>query len=431
MPLLHIVHCIDTEGPLDESLKDTFKRIKKIYKINVKPSKKNLDLIQNKKINLGKDTDAIAKMVSPEMLNYNRSWKEIGKMLRKISSFKFRNQVQDSFKKGWKYSWHCVDHYLTKNPRKKDLGYGKIFKFYKNFIKKNNLQDELNWHFHTNSINGNPLAASTSYNNSMNLLTYIICRRIIDDKWFPVVNRPGFHSIRPDSHLFLEQWIPFDYSNQSHNKKHNQRDLSFNRFGDWSRAPKTWAGYHPDIKDYQKKGACNRIIFRCLNLGTRFRNLDERDIESAFLEAKKKGKAILAIATHDFRDFSNELEDLKNKINKIKKKFNNVKIRYSGAEEAAKSLYSKNNNKIKFNVKIRDNRVIINLTSGQIFGYQPFLAIKDKKGKYHHDNLDVIKPGKVWSYFLDEQTIEKSDVSKIGLGSAGLYGGYFVKTIKL
>jgi hypothetical protein len=431
MPLLHIVHCIDTEGPLKETLKDTFSRINKIYKTKLKPTKSNLVKIQNRKINLGNNMNAIAEMVSPKLLNYNYSWKKLNKMLKIVSSNKFRKITLDSYGNGWKYSWHCLDHFLKKNPRRKTLGYGKIFNFYKNFLKTNHLKDELNWHFHPLSINQNPLAAATSYNNSMGLLTYIMCRRIIDHQWFPVVNRPGFHSIRPDSHLFLEQWIPFDYSNQSHDEINNQLDLSFNRFGDWSRAPTTWSGYHPDIKDYQKQGYCNRIIFRCLNLGTRLRNIREKDIIDAFNQAKKDGKAILAIATHDFRDFSEDLISFKLLLKKIKNRFKNVNIKFSGAEEAAKDLYDKKNQKLKFKVSLKKNRVLINLVSGSIFGAQPFLAIKDIRNNYYHDNLDVVKPEKIWSYVLDEQTIEKNKVSKIGVGSAGKYGGYYVKTIDL
>ncbi len=431
MSLLHIVHCVDTEGPLKETVKDTFLRINKIYKTKIKPSKINLTKIQNKEIDLGKNTDAIAKMVSPKLLNYNNSWKKLNKMLKNISSNKFRKITLDSFGNKWKYSWHCLDHFLKYNPRKKTLGYGKIFDFYKNFLKINRLDDEINWHFHPLSINQNPLASATSYNNSMGLLTYIICRRIIDNQWFPVVNRPGFHSIRPDSHLFLEQWIPFDYSNQSHGKINNQIDLGFNRFGDWSRAPTTWSGYHPDIKDYQKKGFCNRIIFRCLNLGTRIRNVREKDIVDAFKEAKKKGKAILAITTHDFRDFSEDLINFRLLLKKINNKFKGVDIKFSGAEEAAKDLYGKKNQKLKFKVSLKKNRILINLVSGNIFGSQPFLAIKDKNNRYYHDNLDVIKPERLWSYILDEQTIEKKMVSQIGIGSAGKYGGYYVKNISL
>ena len=61
MPLLHIVHCIDTEGPLKETLKDTFSRINKIYKTKLKPTKSNLVKIQNRKINLGNNMNAIAE----------------------------------------------------------------------------------------------------------------------------------------------------------------------------------------------------------------------------------------------------------------------------------------------------------------------------------------------------------------------------------
>ena len=84
MSLLHIVHCVDTEGPLKETVKDTFLRINKIYKTKIKPSKINLTKIQNKEIDLGKNTDAIAKMVSPKLLNYNNSWKKLNKMLKYI-----------------------------------------------------------------------------------------------------------------------------------------------------------------------------------------------------------------------------------------------------------------------------------------------------------------------------------------------------------
>ena len=42
--------CIDTEGPLTESLGATFDRINSKFKLNIKCSKKNLSLLQNKNI---------------------------------------------------------------------------------------------------------------------------------------------------------------------------------------------------------------------------------------------------------------------------------------------------------------------------------------------------------------------------------------------
>lgn len=49
-PILHIVHCIDTEGPLDEDLQATFERLKYIFGIHLKPTRENLNLIQLKKL---------------------------------------------------------------------------------------------------------------------------------------------------------------------------------------------------------------------------------------------------------------------------------------------------------------------------------------------------------------------------------------------
>ena len=41
-PVMHIVHCIDTEGPLTEDINETFKRLKVIFQIDIEPSKDNL-----------------------------------------------------------------------------------------------------------------------------------------------------------------------------------------------------------------------------------------------------------------------------------------------------------------------------------------------------------------------------------------------------
>lgn len=40
--IIYVVHCIDTEGPLHESLEATFERLKHIYHIDLEPSQENL-----------------------------------------------------------------------------------------------------------------------------------------------------------------------------------------------------------------------------------------------------------------------------------------------------------------------------------------------------------------------------------------------------
>ena len=109
---------------------------------------------------------------------------------------------------------------------------------------------------------------ASSYVNSPELYQ-IITRRIIERNWFPVVNRAGFHCERPDSHLFLEQWIPFDLSNLStedYSELENSVDFRNGRTGDWRRSTTNWEVYQPHHDDYQIPGNCRRWIgrvFKC------------------------------------------------------------------------------------------------------------------------------------------------------------------------
>ena len=426
---LFVVHCVDTEGPLNEKIGDTFNRLRSIFGIELEPTHDNLLALQESRIDLHGLEDAVARCFSPELMAYNRDWAEIDQMLDKVMSKEFRVQIPDDFGNGWVYSWHCMDHVgVVDNPRAKDLGYGKIFRHYRDRLAiSENQADELNWHFHPLSISRKSTDAATSFVNSYQILYEIICRRIIEFNWFPVVNRPGFHAERQDSNLFLEQWIPYDYANQFTEDSTNQPDLMNGRFGDWRRSPSTWRGYHPSHDDYQTLGQCRRVIFRCLNVGTRVRTLTDRHIIEAFSEAEQTGKAILAVANHDWRDIEQDVSTLASRLKEIQKTFQNVSIRYSGAEAAASALYEPSDTEsLELDMEIRNTTVLLKVIKGEIFGPQPFLAIRDLKGNYFHDNLDIVVPGREWSYILDGQTLPPHEISIIAAASAGRFGGYSV-----
>ncbi len=424
---LYVVHCVDTEGPLNETVVATFERLESIFGITLAPTRENLELLQNKKIDLAGKEDAVAKCFAPALLKYNANWLELDQMLNDLLSNSFRKQYPDDFENGWVYSWHCMDHigYLD-NPRHKDVGYGNIFRFYRSkLLELGCTQDEINWHFHPLSLTRNPMHAATSYVNSYEVLIQILCRRILEDQWFPVVNRPGFHSERSDSHAFLEQWIPFDYANQACEEPQDQPDLSEGRFGDWTRAPKSWRGYHPSHDDYQTEGACRRLIFRCLNVGTRLRSLSEDHVREAFTEARDSGAAILSFADHDYRDMRPNVNLVRSMLRNVKTEFPDVSIKFSGAEDAAVSLMGMgycNKPAPKLRINLVGTRLFIEVLEGEIFGPQPFLAIKTKEGHYYHDNFDVIEPRKKWAYVLDDQTVQITNVSKVGVGTAGRFG---------
>ncbi len=429
MALLHIVHCIDTEGPLTETLDATFARLRTSFGIDLPPSAETLAKLQRREIPLHGREDAAARMLAPELLAYNTSWDAIDAMLAELLSPDFRNRMRDDDGGGWVYSWHCMDHMrYGENPRHKDVGYGNVFRFYRDALRRHSaVCDELNWHFHPLSITRNPLHAATSFANSQDVLLEILARRILEDGWFPAVNRPGFHAERPDSHLFLEQWIPFDYANQSHQDETDQPDLSGGRFGDWRRAPRSWRGYHPSHDDYQVMGDCRRWIFRCLNVGTRFRAMTPDHLREAFREAASTGKAILAFADHDYRDIRRDVTAVRAMLAQIRPEFPDVAVRFSGAETAARNLLGISDRPApRLSLQVTSGHAAIRLEEGEIFGPQPFLALQTRDGRALHDNLDAQEPGRLWTYCLDDQTLPVEALSMIGVGAAGRWGGYSV-----
>ncbi|WP_337996583.1 hypothetical protein [Oleispirillum naphthae] len=434
MALLHVVHCIDTEGPLTETLEASFERLRGSFGIDLPPDADTLARLQRREIPLNGREEAVARMLAPELLAYNSSWNAIDAMLAELLSPEFRNRMRGGDGNGWVYSWHCMDHMrYAENPRHKDVGYGNVFRFYRNALRRHGAErDEIDWHFHPLSLTRNPLHAATSFANSQDVLLEIIARRILEDDWFPVVNRPGFHAERPDSHLFLEQWLPFDYANQAHENETDQPDLSGGRFGDWRRAPRSWRGYRPSHDDYQVPGGCRRWIFRCLNVGTRFRAMTSDHLREAFREAAETGKAILAFADHDYRDIRRDVATVRAMLAEVRPEFPGVEVRFSGAEAAARDLLGVSDRPApRLSLRIEGSRAVVRVEAGEIFGPQPFLALRTRDGRALHDNLDFQEPGRLWTYCLDGQTLPPEALTAIGVGAAGRWGGFATAKLEM
>ena len=426
--VINIVHCVDTEGPLNETLKATFNRIFSLYNLKIQPTKKNLIDILNQNKKFKKIGKLISKTFNKRLLTYLDSFSKINKMLNNIESKKYRNSIKDDFGNGWIFNWFCMDHVNFKsNPRKRVIGYHKIFDFYINRVQNLNQckKDAIHFHFHPHSISNHAHHSGTHWWSHNNSLYQILSRRIIDRMWFPCSNRPGFHVIRPESHWFLEQFIPFDFSNQS-NKNYQddllQSDVNNFRFGNWNKAPQTWTPYHPDHNDYQKKGKCNRIIVRCLNVGTRHNLLKQTDVDKAFKEAKKGNKVLLAFTNHDFREMKDDIEQVKNYLDKSKKKYGDVLVKYCEAASAVRDVMKLDKRPAcKFKIFFKNNLLTIS-TKEPTFGPQPFFTIKDIFGKYHHDNLNFIESNHEWNYVFDENTIPLKYVESVGIASNNKVG---------
>ena len=433
---LYIVHAIDTEGPLYESLDATFERLEKIIGLKLEPSRTNLQKLRAKTIDLNGQEDTAALIVSEQLLNYNDTWDKVDNMLEELLSETYRKRYADSTGNGWIYSWFLVDHVgYDINPRRRDMGYHNVFDHYKFMLKETgSLQDDVQFHFHPMPTYKEAHICATSYLRSPHLLE-VLTRRIIDRTWFPSCFRPGFHAERPDAHWFLEQWIPFDFANQAlpEDAQAGHMDVAGGRLGDWRRAPSDWSHYHPSHDDYQRPGHCRRTLFRCLNVGTRFRLLDEAEVRRAFERADKGNPTILAFTNHDFRDMRTDVAETHAMITKVAKEFPEVPWQHSKALDAAKAVLNRTN-KDPFTLEvslepIEDSLRLVVRANHDTFGPQPFLAVKTKDKRYLTDNFDIQVPRRYFSYTFDADTVLPSSLDSIGVASNDINGSTHVVTL--
>jgi len=428
MKHLNVVHLVDAEGPLHESLDITFKRINEIFGLKIKPTKKNLSKILDKSLNLkiskSKKTD-FYQTFNKNLLSLKKNWKEINDENKKIFTKNFRKLFLDSFGKSWTINWNCVDHVnYIKNPQGRALGYHKIFDYYKKKISSSKIKDSLYFHFHPISLSNYANASGNHYFANSDNLFQILSRRIIERNWFPSVFRPGFHIENPDSNWFLEQFIPFDYANQSC----DQINLNYGRFENWLDAPKDWEPYHPSHDDYKKKGNSRRWIARILNVGSRLAVINQKEINKAFEQKKLGKKVILSFTNHDFRNMSEDFDHVYKMLKESSKKYN-VKFKFSDAKEAFQETFDLKKTKLKFNIKFIKNKVFIN-SNKKIFGPQPYLSIKTKKNKFFHENFFIKKPFSQWVYTFDRNSVPIEDLDTFAFAANDSAGNTGIVKIK-
>lgn len=422
---VYVVHCIDTEGPLYESPEVPFNQIKTVLGIDIEASEKNLIKLQNGLLDLNGQEKAVKDLIDVHKMAINIDWDMLRKSLETITTDEFRNQLKDSNGHGWVYSWFCMDHvgFTGENPRRRDAGYHHIFDKYMEMVKKQDKGDIVQFHHHPVSHSGNYHECGTAF-WGRSTLNDILTRRIIDRSWFPTAFRPGFHTERPDSHWFLEQWIPFDYGNQAIKENEtNQLDMMNGRFGDWRKAPIEWRPYHPSHDDYQKKGNCHRWITRCLNMHARIREISQEDVLEAFKTAQKNGKAILAFTDHDYKDMKYDIERIRHFLKKAIVEYPKVKFEYTDAITAMRKCCNIPSKDLEMNCKIDyDNKIRLQvLTKEKIFDPQPYLALKTFDNDYIWDNFDF-EGENVWSYTFDCHSIEYSRIEKIGVAANNSFG---------
>jgi hypothetical protein len=424
---VHIVHCIDAEGPLHESVDATFERLRSIFGLDLEPSRATLAALQAGDIDLGGIEADVQRVVDPHLLAYNDTWDKVDAMLEECLSPAYRDAVPDSFGGGWVYNWFCVDHVdYDINPRRRDMGYHNVFDHYRAVLRDSGSpQDGLHFHYHPHPFSREAHRCATHWWAASDSLSQTLSRRVIDRGWFPAAHRPGFHVIRPESHWFLEQYVPFDFSSQAmlpDEEAGAAADLDGGRLGDWRRAPAVWRPYHPSHDDYQVPGDCRRWIARCLNVGTRYRLLTERDVRQAFSEAREGKPVVVAVTDHDFRDMRPDIDGVRELLSRVALDYPGVPFRYSEAVQAmrdALGLAARRPCELDLTLRtIDDGKHSVEVRSATpTFGPQPWLALKTTAGTYHFDDFDIGVPFHEWQYVLDHETFPLAALQTIGVAA--------------
>ena len=444
--IVYVVHCIDAEGPLYEDLEAKFNRLEGIFGITgVEPTSESFQKLLGGELDLGGKEDLVLQVFSSHLSNYMDTWDRLDRMLASAMSPKFRSKFKDSYNGQYVYSWFCVDHVgYELNPRRRTIGFHSIFDYYKQLLNsEDNSQDGLHWHFHPMSTYKEAHRCATSLLNSPHVVETLV-RRIIERGWFPSCCRAGFQSERPDIHWFLEQYIPFDFTNTSLEDSldiESQDDLANGRFGDWRLAPTDWGVYHPSHDYYQVPGNCRRWISRALNILNRFGNINAEEVDKAFQQAEKGNPALLAVASHDYRDLVPEVEHFRDLLSESSLAHPNVKFKYCDALEAFKLMTRPHDDcvrtELKLDVELHYNDLgkpaflSVDTLQGEVFGPQPFLALKTRSQRFIHDNLDFSTDLKSWRYVFDGETISPDDLSAVGVGANDAYGNTVVEVIEV
>jgi hypothetical protein len=430
MGTVNFVHCVDTEGPLYESLTATFGDLKENFGIELPPSPQNLERIQRGEDIPDAQREAVMARYSKHRLAYNSDWGMIDRMHETLFSQKFRESFSDDFGSPYRLNWFCLDQVgFDSNPRRRTMGYNITYDRYAELcIQHPHAQDRIYWHFHPVAFN--KVANCQGLNiqhGSEHLMS--LARRLIDCHHFPAAFRPGYHQEKIDLNLFLEQWVPFDYANLNGDDHFNQGRRAF-RFIDWREAPRMWQPYHPSFGAADQPGNLRRWIGRTLTLGTNFSCITKEELVAAF-RAAEETDVLVSVCSHDNRDMLTEIRELKDLFDAARQETDNkVKLRFCNAVEGfVRTLSLDSEPPVRLTCRFDQDTLVVEV-EGRPFGFQPFFCFSTLTGDYFHDNLSKGENGSTFFYVFDRNTVPLPAVQSVGLAATNFVGDVSIVVAK-
>lgn len=349
---VHVVVCIDTEGPCDD------------------PG-------------------------DPELLG---TWEQVDAAMDTLFADDFRAVRPDPGGGHIRFGWFFLTWTgFTTNPRGRDFGYHAVRDHYLERWGRRlaELGDEQCWHYHHPPASGvgNEWGLDWGTSDEHDL---ILARQVLERGWWPACFRAGGTILSPASSRWVDQWFPFDYSNRA--------PLSLPGLVDWSTGVADWGLYHPDPADFRRPGAGRRRMARCLDLVTGVHTLDAADVEEAFARADGGRDAILAVFEHDYRDIAGRLESFRELVHAVAARHPDVAWRYAAPVDAARSaLGVPRPPSLQLEAAAAAGRVHV-WSSDPVFQSLPWLAVRSRTGEVAHVEAGLLRVDEtrwVWEPALD------------------------------
>ena len=164
--------------------------------------------------------------------------------------------------------------------------------------------------------------------------------------------------------------------------------------------------------------------------------MNQTEVDKAFVKANGGEKVLMGLVSHDFRDMGKEVDYVRDLIVEAQKKYPDVKFKYATGKEAFTDIiYEGKSEPIELKVTPyhEDNslKLKVETLKSEVFGPQPYLAVKTKSGRFIHDNFDFGTDGKSWFYTFDFDSILTTDVDIIGVAANNQYGETYTQVLKV
>lgn len=345
-----------------------------------------------------------------------------------VFSEPYRNANRDSFGGKIKLSWFLMNDEAYCRSTQGDCNI--IHTTMQLFAQKAKAYgDVYGWHYHHqdwSDLNNDSIffwnqlltfnQASYSHGTDVELAEKMVASQILDQQFYPSLLRMGWIWENTDFSNWLDDVLPYDFSNFSP-LYHGQSSVDgIGNVYDWRRSLSDWSAYHPNSADYQLPGNLKRQVFKCGG--------SLADIFQAFSRANQGQDVLICTYIHSnyyyFERYSllNSLRDANQRYPEVKFKFVNategIHIMQNIIDEQAPSA----------NIN-RQGEIYTLITNEPLFTY-PFGAVKKTDGSYARVKPQSLEPvisgtSQSWTFNL-----ASLGYSEFAIGGSDQSGNTFV-----